>query len=101
MAVRFLVACPSSDLVRLPWHQPLEKWDESLLVPLARGISRHVEMTSDSSKPEAPRRPPELMQAPALDAEPWGQSPAALLSDRFYARAQSTYRHLDADRPEV
>jgi hypothetical protein len=42
MALRFLVARPSSDLVRLPWHQPLEEWDESLLVPLARGISRHV-----------------------------------------------------------
>jgi hypothetical protein len=42
MALRFLVARPSSDLVRLPWDQPLEEWDESLLVPLARGISRHV-----------------------------------------------------------
>jgi hypothetical protein len=42
MALRFLVARPSSDLVRLPWHQPLEEWDQSLLVPLARGISRHV-----------------------------------------------------------
>jgi hypothetical protein len=42
MALRFLVARPSSDLVRLPWQQPLEEWDDSLLVPLARGISRHV-----------------------------------------------------------
>ena len=42
MALRFLVARPSSDLVRLPWQLPLEEWDESLLVPLARGISRHV-----------------------------------------------------------
>ena len=42
MALRFLVARPSSDLVRLPWQLPLEAWDESLLVPLARGISRHV-----------------------------------------------------------
>ena len=42
MALRFLVARPSSDLVRLPWQLPLEEWDESLLVPLACGISRHV-----------------------------------------------------------
>jgi hypothetical protein len=42
MALRFLVARPTSDLVRLPWDQPLELWDESHLVPLARGLSRHV-----------------------------------------------------------
>jgi hypothetical protein len=41
-ALRFLVARPSSDLVRLPWDRPLEEWDDSHLVPLARGISRHV-----------------------------------------------------------
>lgn len=42
MTLRFLVARPSSDLVRLPWDQPLADWDNSLLVPMARGISRHV-----------------------------------------------------------
>jgi hypothetical protein len=41
-ALRFLVARPSSELVRLPWDRPLEEWDDSHLVPLARGISRHV-----------------------------------------------------------
>ncbi|MEU6841463.1 DUF4032 domain-containing protein [Streptomyces sp. NPDC046716] len=29
-------------LLALPWHIPLEKWPEEYLVPLPRGISRHV-----------------------------------------------------------
>ncbi|MET8131578.1 DUF4032 domain-containing protein [Streptomyces sp. NPDC005251] len=29
-------------LLELPWQQPLEEWPEHLLVPLPRGISRHV-----------------------------------------------------------
>jgi len=42
MALRFLAAAPSSDLLTLPWNTSLESWDESIQVPLARGISRHV-----------------------------------------------------------
>ncbi len=42
MALRFLAAAPSSDLLTLPWDTSLESWDESIQVPLARGISRHV-----------------------------------------------------------
>ncbi|RJL31641.1 DUF4032 domain-containing protein [Bailinhaonella thermotolerans] len=29
-------------LLSLPWHLPLEDWPEHLIVPLPRGISRHV-----------------------------------------------------------
>ncbi|MFF7361322.1 DUF4032 domain-containing protein [Streptomyces sp. NPDC008125] len=29
-------------LLELPWHLPLEEWPEKYLVPLPRGISRHV-----------------------------------------------------------
>lgn len=30
------------DFLDLPWHEPLEEWDESRLVKMAHGISRHV-----------------------------------------------------------
>jgi len=42
VALRILAARPSAQLLALPWHQPLADWDESVQVPLARGISRHV-----------------------------------------------------------
>jgi len=42
VALRIVAARPSRDLLQLPWQVPLEDWDESVLVPLARGISRHV-----------------------------------------------------------
>ena len=29
-------------LLELPWHLPLEEWPDEYLVPLPRGISRHV-----------------------------------------------------------
>ena len=29
-------------LLDLPWHLPLEEWPDEYLVPLPRGISRHV-----------------------------------------------------------
>ncbi|MGQ4423001.1 DUF4032 domain-containing protein, partial [Streptomyces violaceoruber] len=29
-------------LLELPWQLPLEQWPEEYLVPLPRGISRHV-----------------------------------------------------------
>ncbi|MDQ3104447.1 MAG: DUF4032 domain-containing protein [Actinomycetota bacterium] len=42
MALRIVAARPSRDLLQLPWQVRLEDWDQSVLVPLARGISRHV-----------------------------------------------------------
>lgn len=39
---RFLAAKPDTELLRLPWHLPLEAWPTDLLVALPRGISRHV-----------------------------------------------------------
>ncbi len=42
MALRILAVRPSKDLLSLPWQQPLEEWDASVQVPIARGISRHV-----------------------------------------------------------
>jgi Domain of unknown function (DUF4032)/Lipopolysaccharide kinase (Kdo/WaaP) family len=44
--MRYLFRPPAADaggLLALPWHQPLEEWDESLLLDVpSRGISRHV-----------------------------------------------------------
>ncbi|MGH3498351.1 MAG: DUF4032 domain-containing protein [Nocardioidaceae bacterium] len=42
MPLRLLAAQPDPALVQLPWDEPLEQWPDSLQVPLARGISRHV-----------------------------------------------------------
>ncbi|GAB3363024.1 DUF4032 domain-containing protein [Modestobacter lapidis] len=44
--MRYLFRPPAADaagLLALPWHQPLEKWDDSVLLDVpSRGISRHV-----------------------------------------------------------
>jgi len=44
--MRYLFRPPAADaagLLALPWHQPLEEWDDSLLLDVpSRGISRHV-----------------------------------------------------------
>ncbi|MCZ2826832.1 MULTISPECIES: DUF4032 domain-containing protein [unclassified Modestobacter] len=44
--MRYLFRPPATEaagLLSLPWHQPLEEWDESLLLEVPqRGISRHV-----------------------------------------------------------
>ncbi len=42
MALRILAARPTKELLALPWQRPLEEWDESVQVLLARGLSRHV-----------------------------------------------------------
>jgi hypothetical protein len=42
MALRLLATRPHPALLQLPWDIPLEDWDDSLDVPMARGISRHV-----------------------------------------------------------
>ena len=42
MALRILATSPSPALLTLPWSRPLEEWEEPLVVPLPRGLSRHV-----------------------------------------------------------
>jgi hypothetical protein len=42
MALRISATSPHPGLVTLPWHLPLEQWQGDFLVPLPRGISRHV-----------------------------------------------------------
>ncbi|MDP3967666.1 MAG: DUF4032 domain-containing protein [Nocardioides sp.] len=41
MALRIVANRPDPALVTLPWHLPLEEWEDHV-VPLPRGISRHV-----------------------------------------------------------
>jgi tRNA A-37 threonylcarbamoyl transferase component Bud32 len=40
--MRILTTRPNPELVRLPWDEPLEEWDDEHVIPLPRGISRHV-----------------------------------------------------------
>jgi Domain of unknown function (DUF4032)/Lipopolysaccharide kinase (Kdo/WaaP) family len=40
--MRILATKPNPELVRLPWDVPLEEWDDDHVIPLPRGISRHV-----------------------------------------------------------
>jgi tRNA A-37 threonylcarbamoyl transferase component Bud32 len=42
MALRLVATSPHPGLLILPWHLPLEQWEGDFLVPLPRGISRHV-----------------------------------------------------------
>jgi hypothetical protein len=42
MALRISATNPHPALLTLPWHVPLEDWDDDFLVPLPRGISRHI-----------------------------------------------------------
>ncbi len=42
MELRIVASRPEPALVRLPWHLSLEDWGDDVLVPLPRGISRHV-----------------------------------------------------------
>jgi hypothetical protein len=42
MALRIVATSPHPALVTLPWQLPLEQWEGDFLVPLPRGISRHV-----------------------------------------------------------
>ncbi len=42
MALRIVATTPDPALVTLPWHLPLEDWDGEFLVPLPRGLSRHI-----------------------------------------------------------
>lgn len=42
MPLRIVATKPNPALVTLPWNLPLEEWTEEHVVPLPRGISRHV-----------------------------------------------------------
>jgi len=40
--LRILASSSNPALLRLPWHLPLEEWGEEHVIPLPRGLSRHV-----------------------------------------------------------
>jgi Domain of unknown function (DUF4032)/Lipopolysaccharide kinase (Kdo/WaaP) family len=42
MALRIVASRPDPAIVTLPWSTPLEEWGEEYVVPLPRGLSRHV-----------------------------------------------------------
>jgi hypothetical protein len=42
MPLRIVATKPNPALVTLPWQIPLEEWTEEYVVPLPRGLSRHV-----------------------------------------------------------
>ena len=42
MALRIVATKPNPALVTLPWHLSLDEWGDDVLVPLPRGISRHI-----------------------------------------------------------
>ena len=42
MALRIVASRPDPAIVGLPWSTPLENWSDDFVVPLPRGLSRHV-----------------------------------------------------------
>ncbi len=42
MALRIVASRPDPAIVSLPWGIPLEEWTDDYVVPLPRGLSRHV-----------------------------------------------------------
>ncbi len=42
MALRIVASRPDPAIVTLPWSTPLEEWSDDYVVPLPRGLSRHV-----------------------------------------------------------
>jgi len=42
MALHIVASRPDPAVVGLPWSTPLEEWSEEYVVPLPRGLSRHV-----------------------------------------------------------
>ncbi len=42
MALRIVASRPDPAIVTLPWSTPLEEWTDEFVVPLPRGLSRHV-----------------------------------------------------------
>src|SRR6478672_1338535 len=42
MALHFVASRPDPEIVHLPWSVPLDEWSEDYVVPLPRGLSRHI-----------------------------------------------------------
>jgi tRNA A-37 threonylcarbamoyl transferase component Bud32 len=42
MALRMVATRPNPALVTLPWHLSLDEWGDDVVVPLPRGLSRHI-----------------------------------------------------------
>ena len=42
MAMRIVASRPDPSILTLPWTTPLEEWPDDVVVPLPRGLSRHV-----------------------------------------------------------
>ena len=42
MALRIVANRPDPAIIRLPWDTCLEEWGDEYVVPLPRGLSRHV-----------------------------------------------------------
>ena len=42
MALRIVASRPDPAIIKLPWSTPLEEWTDEYVVPLPRGLSRHV-----------------------------------------------------------
>jgi len=42
MAMRIVASRPDPAILSLPWARCLEEWDDDVVVPLPRGLSRHV-----------------------------------------------------------
>ncbi|HET7326049.1 MAG TPA: DUF4032 domain-containing protein [Nocardioidaceae bacterium] len=42
MALQIVATRPDPAILSLPWSSPLEEWEDEVLVPLPRGLSRHV-----------------------------------------------------------
>jgi hypothetical protein len=42
MALHLVASRPDPALVRLPWSTPLAEWSDDYVVPLPRGLSRHI-----------------------------------------------------------
>jgi hypothetical protein len=42
MALHIVATRPDPAVVRLPWSIPLDEWTDDLVVPLPRGLSRHI-----------------------------------------------------------
>src|SRR6478735_3241874 len=42
MALHFVASRPDPEIVRLPWSLPLDEWSTDYVVPLPRGLSRHI-----------------------------------------------------------
>ena len=42
MALRFITTRANPGLLTLPWHLSLDEWGDDVVVPLPRGLSRHI-----------------------------------------------------------